>query len=138
MKSEFKTVSIIGLGYIGLPTAALIASRNIRVIGIDSNPEVVATIDQGRVHIVELIWMGWSKKSSGTVFCAQMEPQPAEVFVIAVPTPIREDKVPDISYVIAATRAIAPVLKQGNLVILIYLANRNDRTTIRTYRRFAT
>jgi len=119
MKSEFKTVSIIGLGYVGLPTAALVASRNIRVIGVDSNPEVVATINQGRIHIVEADLDGLVQKVVGNgLLSAQINPQPSDVFVIAVPTPIREDKSPDISYVLAATRAIAPVLKPGNLVIL--------------------
>src|SRR6185295_19527154 len=100
-------------------TAALVASRNIRVIGIDSNPEVVTTINQGRVHIVEADLDGLVQKVVGNVLlCAQMAPEPAEVFVIAVPTPIRDDKTPDISYVIAATRAIAPVLKRGDLVVL--------------------
>lgn len=119
MKSEFTTVSIIGLGYVGLPTAALVASRNIRVIGIDSNPEIVSTINQGRVHIVEADLDGLVQKVVGNGFLsARVDPQPADVFVIAVPTPIREDRSPNISYVIAATRAIAPVLKRGDLVIL--------------------
>ena len=119
MKTDVKTVSIIGLGYVGLPTAALVASRNIRVFGIDSNPDVVATVNQGRVHIIEADLDGLVQKVVGNGFLsARVDPCPSDVFVIAVPTPIREDKSPDISSVIAATRAIAPVLKQGNLLIL--------------------
>ena len=119
MKPDFTTVSVIGLGYVGLPTAALVASRNIRVIGVDSNPEVVSTINQGRIHIVEADLDGLVQKVVGNGnLSARVDPRPADAFVIAVPTPIRADKSPDMSYVIAATRAIAPVLKHGDLVIL--------------------
>jgi UDP-N-acetyl-D-mannosaminuronic acid dehydrogenase len=117
--SEFSTVSVIGLGYVGLPTAALVASRNIRVIGVDSNPEIVSTINKGKIHIVEADLDGLVQKVVGNgLLSARIDPQPAEVFVIAVPTPILEDKSPNMSHVFAATRAIAPVLKQGDLVIL--------------------
>jgi UDP-N-acetyl-D-mannosaminuronic acid dehydrogenase len=119
MKSEFAAVSVIGLGYVGLPTAALVASRNIPVVGVDSNPDIVSTINQGRVHIVEADLDGLVQKVVGNGFLsARTDPQPADVFVIAVPTPILEDKSPNMSYVFAATRAIAAVLKRGDLVIL--------------------
>lgn len=119
MKSDFSTVSIIGLGYVGMPTAALVASRGINVVGVDANPKVVSTINSGHVHIVEADLEGLVQKvvSSGTLK-ARTTPVPADVFVITVPTPIRPDKSPDLSYVWQATEAIAPVLQSGNAVIV--------------------
>lgn len=93
MKADFSTVSVIGLGYIGLPTAALVASRGISVIGVDANPKVVATVNSGQVHIIEADLDGLVQKvvSSGQL-SARTEPVPADIFVIAVPTPILPDR----------------------------------------------
>lgn len=115
-----RTVSIIGLGYIGLPTAAMFASRKVSVIGVDVNKAAVDTINEGRIHIVEpdldtavhvAVEQGYLR--------AVTSPEPASAFLIAVPTPIRGPQhTPDISYVEAAARSIAPVLAAGNLIVL--------------------
>jgi UDP-N-acetyl-D-mannosaminuronic acid dehydrogenase len=118
-----KTISIIGLGYIGLPTAAVFASRKIKVIGVDINQEAVDTINRGHVHIVEPdLDMVVQAAVSGGYLRATTRPEPADAFLIAVPTPFKADAngdhEPDLRYIEAASRAIAPVLKQGDLVIL--------------------
>lgn len=115
----FKTVSIIGLGYIGLPTAAVLASRGVHVIGVDVNTHAVDTVNSGRVHIVEpdLDALVSDVVRQG-LLRATTRPEAADAFVIAVPTPFRDEHVPDLSYVEAAAKAIAPVLQAGNLVIL--------------------
>jgi UDP-N-acetyl-D-mannosaminuronic acid dehydrogenase len=112
-------VSVIGLGYIGLPTAALIARSGMRVLGIDVSPHVVETVNSGRVHIeeVDLDGLVQGVVARGTLR-ASTQVEPSDVFVIAVPTPVSEDHAPDISYVLAAARTIAPVLKAGDTVIL--------------------
>jgi UDP-N-acetyl-D-mannosaminuronic acid dehydrogenase len=120
MSREFTRVSVIGLGYIGLPTAAMFASRKVRVIGVDVNPETVDTINRGEIHIVEpdLDIAVHSAVKEGYLK-AFTSPQPAEAFLIAVPTPFKGDNhEPDLSYIEAACRAIAPVLSAGNLVVL--------------------
>lgn len=114
------TVSVIGLGYIGLPTAAMFASRKVNVIGVDIDPEVVATINRGEIHIVEpdLDITVHAAVSEGYLRATRM-PEPADAFLIAVPTPFKRDNHdPDLGYIEAAARAIAPVLKVGDLVIL--------------------
>ena len=113
------TVSVIGLGYIGLPTAALLASRGHRIFGVDVNQIAVDTINQGKIHIVEpdLDTFVRTAVESGKL-TAHLEPQSADVFIIAVPTPFREDHQPDLSYVESATQAIAPHVQPGNMVIL--------------------
>ncbi|WP_343527699.1 UDP-N-acetyl-D-mannosamine dehydrogenase [Sphingomonas sp.] len=112
-------VTVMGLGYIGLPTAAVIARTGAKVTGVDVTPSVVETINSGRVHIEEVDLDGLV---SGVVargaLVASLEVAPAEVFVIAVPTPFTEARQPDITYVLDAARAIAPVLKPGDTVIL--------------------
>jgi UDP-N-acetyl-D-mannosaminuronic acid dehydrogenase len=119
IKEEFTHVSIIGLGYIGLPTAAVLASRGVNIIGIDVNPEIVATINDGRIHIVE---PDLDVLVHGAVHAGKLRayttPQKAQAFLIAVPTPITSDHQPDMTYVEKATRSIAPVLEKGNLVVL--------------------
>lgn len=112
-------VSVIGLGYIGLPTAALIASSGMQVVGVDVNPLIVETINSGKVHIeeVDLDDLVQNEVSRGTLR-ASLTVVPSDVFVIAVPTPVSQDHAPDLSYVMEAARAIAPVLNAGNLVIL--------------------
>ena len=115
----FEKVSVIGLGYIGLPTAAVIASRGIEVIGIDVSKNAVDTINQGKVHIVEpdLDMVVQAAVTMGKLR-ASLTPEAAEAFMIAVPTPFKEGKQPDLSYIQKAAEAIAPVLEKGNLVIL--------------------
>ncbi len=116
---KFNTISVIGLGYIGLPTAAVFASRKIKVIGVDVNQHAVDTINKGEVHIVEpdLDMVVHAAVKEGYLR-ATTKPEPADAFLIAVPTPFKGDHVPDLSYIEAASRAIAHVLKKGNLVIL--------------------
>lgn len=119
-KSPFKRISVIGLGYIGLPTAAVFASRKIEVVGVDVNQHAVDTINRGEVHIVEPdLDMVVRAVVSGGYLRATTVPEPAEGFLIAVPTPFKGDNHdPDLSYIKAAALAIAPVLEAGNLVIL--------------------
>ncbi len=117
--SKITTASVIGLGYIGLPTAAMLASRKITVIGVDVNQHAVDTINQGKIHIVEpdLDMIVHASVTQGFLR-ATTKPEPADVFLIAVPTPFKGDHEPDLSYVQAAVESIAPVLKKGNIVIL--------------------
>lgn len=115
-----KTISVIGLGYIGLPTAAAFAGHGVKVIGVDVNQHAVDTINQGKIHIVEpdLDTAVHQCVTNGTLK-ATLTPEPAEAFLIAVPTPFKgNDYEPDLSYIEAASKAIAPVLKKGDLVIL--------------------
>lgn len=116
---KFSRVSVIGLGYIGLPTAAMLASRGLEVIGVDVSPRVVEAINNGEIHIEEpdLDVLVRGSVNTGKLR-ATMTPEPAEVFIIAVPTPLGENKSPDLSYVWSATEAIAPVIAKGDLVIL--------------------
>ncbi|PKL96698.1 MAG: UDP-N-acetyl-D-mannosamine dehydrogenase, partial [Gammaproteobacteria bacterium HGW-Gammaproteobacteria-7] len=115
----FETISVIGLGYIGLPTAAVLASRKKRVIGVDINQKAVDTINRGEIHIIEpdLDIVVRAVVSEGYLR-ATTTAEPADAFLIAVPTPFKGDHEPDLSYIEAAARTIAPVLKAGNLVIL--------------------
>jgi UDP-N-acetyl-D-mannosaminuronic acid dehydrogenase len=115
----FDTLSIIGLGYIGLPTATLFAARKKKVIGVDVNQYAVDTINQGKIHIVEpeLDMLVHSVVTEGYLR-ATTSPEPAEAFLIAVPTPFTGDHKSDLSYIQAAARAISTVLRKGNLVIL--------------------
>jgi UDP-N-acetyl-D-mannosaminuronic acid dehydrogenase len=120
MKFDAKPdVSVIGLGYIGLPTAAIIARAGCKVRGVDVSQEVVETINRGEIHIeeVDLDGLVHGVVDRG-LLSAATEPAPADVFVIAVPTPFNKDHTPDISHVLAAGVAIAPVLKAGDTVIL--------------------
>ena len=110
---------MIGLGYIGLPTATLFASRKVKVIGVDVSEHAVNTINQGKIHIVEpeLDMLVHAAVTEGYLR-ATTKPEPAEAFLIAVPTPFTEGHKPDLSYIRSAALAIAPVLAKGNLVIL--------------------
>ena len=109
----------MGLGYIGLPTAALIASRGIQVQGIDVNQSVVNTINSGKIHIVEPALDGLVKHVVEMgLLKANITPDNADVFLIAVPTPFKGDHEPDLEYVESATRMIIPKLNDGNLFIL--------------------
>lgn len=121
---QFNTISMIGLGYIGLPTAAVFASRRQRVIGVDVNQEAVNTINNGDIHIVEpeldiivhaAVKQGYLRATTVT--------EPADAFLVAVPTPFHTDEngqnhKADLSYIEAAAKAVAKVLQPGNLVVL--------------------
>ena len=116
---SFDTISVVGLGYIGLPTAAVLASRKEKVIGVDVNQDVVDTINRGEIHIVEpeLDMLVHTAVTEGYLR-ATTTPEAADAFLIAVPTPFKADHEPDLSYIEAASKSIAPVLKKGDLVIL--------------------
>jgi len=121
---SFETISVIGLGYIGLPTAAMFASRKLKVIGVDVNQHAVDTINRGEIHIVEpdLDMLVHAAVTEGYLK-AVTTPEPADAFLIAVPTPFKagnesEIPEPDLKYIEAASKAIAPVLKKGDLIIL--------------------
>lgn len=122
------TICVIGLGYIGLPTAALLASAGYRVFGCDRADHVVETVNRGEVHIVEPDLEAYVRSAvkSGRL-SASTYPRPADVYMVCVPTPLRHseqrdsasgDPTPDLSYVLAATEAIAPLVKPGDMVIL--------------------
>ncbi|MBC8944420.1 MULTISPECIES: UDP-N-acetyl-D-mannosamine dehydrogenase [Xenorhabdus] len=116
---NFETISVIGLGYIGLPTAAAFASRQKTVIGVDVNQHAVETINRGEIHIVEPDLDKVVKTAVEDGYLkAVSSPQPADAFLIAVPTPFKGDHEPDMAYVRAAAESIAPVLQKGNLIIL--------------------
>ncbi|WP_260925342.1 UDP-N-acetyl-D-mannosamine dehydrogenase [Novosphingobium sp. 9] len=120
MKSDNKPdVCVVGLGYIGLPTAAVIARAGCKVLGLDVSQRVVDTINRGEIHIEEVDLDGLVQGVvSRGLLSASIEVAPADIFVIAVPTPFDENHAPDISYVLSAARTIAPVLKAGDVVIL--------------------
>jgi UDP-N-acetyl-D-mannosaminuronic acid dehydrogenase len=116
---EFQTISVVGLGYIGLPTAAAFAARRKQVIGVDVNQHAVDTINRGAIHIVEpeLDMLVHAAVSQGYLRATTV-PEPADAFLLAVPTPFSVGFKPDLSYIEAASRAVAPVLKKGDLVVL--------------------
>ena len=112
-------VLTIGLGYIGLPTSALIASHGTNVLGVDINQSVVDTINQGKIHIVEPDLDAIVLKAvSNGFFKASTVPSSANVYLIVVPTPFKGNHEPDISFVEAATKGIIPLLKKGDLYII--------------------
>ena len=117
-----KTVCVVGLGYIGLPTAALLASNGYNVVGVDLNAHAVETINQGRIHIVEPDLDAFVRSAvAAQRLKAFTTPQAGDIYMICVPTPFHEDGAiprPNIDYVLAATRSIAPFVKAGDLVIL--------------------
>jgi len=115
----FERISMIGLGYIGLPTAAVFAAYGTEVLGIDVSQKVVDTINAGKIHIVEPELDGIVRKAvADGKLRASLTPEEADAFVIAVPTPFKADYEPDLSYIQSAANMIAPVLKKGDLVIL--------------------
>ncbi len=123
MARELQKIVVMGLGYIGLPTASMLATKGHQVLGVDVNEQAVNTINSGRIHIVEpdLDILVKSAVNSGNLK-ASMTPEEGDTFILAVPTPFKElngnPKAPDLAYVEAATRAIAPYLREDNLVIL--------------------
>ncbi|MGG6138606.1 UDP-N-acetyl-D-mannosamine dehydrogenase [Pantoea allii] len=116
---SFETISVIGLGYIGLPTAAVFASKGKKVVGVDINAHAVDTINRGAIHIVEpdLDLVVQAAVARGDLR-ATTQPEAADAFLIAVPTPFMAEHQPDLRFVRAAAASVAPVLKKGDLVIL--------------------
>ena len=124
MNKQRQKIVVVGLGYIGLPTASILATKGHAVVGVDVKESTVATINSGRIHIVEpdLDVLVRSAVNSGNLK-AVLVPEEGDTFILAVPTPFTrkspaDDKIPDLSFIDAATRAIAPCLREGNLVIL--------------------
>lgn len=123
MNLPSKTISVVGLGYIGLPTAAIFASRKIKVIGVDVNQHAVDTINRGQIHIIEpdLDLVVHAAVTEGYLR-ATTRPETADAFLIAVPTPFKEGPTgphhPDMDYIESASKSVAAVLKAGDLVIL--------------------
>jgi UDP-N-acetyl-D-mannosaminuronic acid dehydrogenase len=117
--TRLNRLAVIGLGYVGLPTAAVFASRRVTVIGVDVNECTVATINSGNVHIdePELDMLVRAAVGAG-MLRATTVPEPADAFLIAVPTPFKGEHQPDLDHVRAAAQSIAPVLAPGNIVIL--------------------
>ena len=126
---NFQKICVLGLGYIGLPTASTFATRGLNVVGVDINPHVIETLRKGEIHIHEpgLRSVVESALSSGKL-TVSFHPEEADAFLIAVPTPFQHDnhgeyegrtyRLADMRAVIAATEAILPYLRSGNLVIL--------------------
>jgi UDP-N-acetyl-D-mannosaminuronic acid dehydrogenase len=119
MENLIKTVCVVGLGYVGLPMAATLASRGVDVIGVDVNPEVVTAVNAGKLLFPEPD-LDMLLRAATTVgkLRATSQPEPADAFLIAVPTPFNDDKSPNLDYIDAAADAIGPVLNPGNVVIL--------------------
>jgi UDP-N-acetyl-D-mannosaminuronic acid dehydrogenase len=119
MEYPIKTVCVVGLGYIGLPTAATLASRGVDVVGVDINPQVVEAVNAGRCYFSEpdLDMLLRAATTLGKLR-ATSQPEPADAFMIAVPTPFHADRSPNLDYIHLAADAIAPVLIAGNVVIL--------------------
>ena len=119
MQPGIQRVSVVGLGYVGLPTAATFAARGLQVIGVDINDRAVETINSGRAHIAEpdLDMVLGAAVTSGKLRAVTV-PEPADAFIIAVPTPVTDDRRADVSAIEAALTAIAPVLRRGDLIVI--------------------
>ena len=118
-KTNTKQVCVIGLGYIGLPTAAVLASRGYQVHGVEVNPKAVEIINSGKAHVIEpdLDILVQAAVQTGRLK-AHGEPAESDVYMLCVPTPVDEERGPDLTYVKSATKTMCPFLKKGNLVIL--------------------
>jgi UDP-N-acetyl-D-mannosaminuronic acid dehydrogenase len=118
-EGEMKKICVLGLGYVGLPTASMFATKGFTVLGVDIRSEVVDVINRGQIHIAE---PGLDVLVKSAVLSAQLtaatEPEAADVFILAVPTPLTVGHAPDLSYVKAATDTLIPLVQPGNLVIL--------------------
>lgn len=116
---QFKHICVIGLGYIGLPTAATFAAHGVKVTGVDVNPHAVDLINQGKVHIVEPDLDALVRDVvAQQKLSAQLQPCEADAYIVAVPTPFKDNYEPDLKYIESAAKALAPHLVKGNLVIL--------------------
>lgn len=116
---DFKKICVLGLGYIGLPTSSTFATHGLQVVGVDTNPQVINSLQNGQVHIYEpgLRTLVQAAISSGRL-TVSAAPEPADAFIIAVPTPFYEDKRADMRAVTSAAQSIVPHLRRGNLVVL--------------------
>jgi UDP-N-acetyl-D-mannosaminuronic acid dehydrogenase len=119
MAQKYRKICVVGLGYIGLPTASLLGTKGYKVVGVDVHQKVVDTINEGKAHIEEpdLDILLKSAVQSGNL-SASLVPETADIFIIAVPTPFKDGHQPDLQYVQQATQSIAPYVQRGNLVIL--------------------
>lgn len=116
---NFKHICVIGLGYIGLPTAATFAAHGVKVTGVDVNPHAVDMINQGKVHIVEPDLDALVRDVvAQQKLSAQLTPTAADAYIVAVPTPFKDNHEPDLKYIESAAKALAPHLVKGSLVIL--------------------
>ena len=115
----FTKVCVIGLGYIGLPMASLLATKGLKVHGVDINSTILEKLNQGEIHIhepgldtvVKAAFLSKNLQVSST-------PEPSDIFIIAVPTPLGDNNIPDISYVNSAVQSLAPYISSGNLLII--------------------
>lgn len=119
---SIKRICVIGLGYIGLPTASLLACKGFEVVGVDTDALVVDTINKGEIHIVEPELSGYVERAVNLgLLRAVLAPEACDVYMICVPTPFRHgsgDPEPDLGFVFSAVRSISGLLKDGDLVIL--------------------
>ena len=116
---KFNKICILGLGYIGLPTASMFATHGLKVVGVDVNPHVIETLRSGKLHIHEPgLGEAMQKAVESGNLTVSTVPEPADAFIIAVPTPFYDDKRADMRAVTSATEAILPHLRKGNLVVL--------------------
>ena len=121
MKNDptLEKLCVIGLGYVGLPTAAIFANHGLKVLGVDINPQSVAAINAGKIPIVETdLDILVNGAIAAGQFRAASVPEPADAFIIAVPTPFTTDQKPDLSYLDAAADTLAPVLPINNVIIV--------------------
>jgi len=116
---KFEKICILGMGYIGLPTASTFATHGIEVVGVDVNPHIIETLQSGELHIYEpgLRDLVKTAVENGKLH-VQAKPEKADAFIIAVPTPFKGEKLADMSFVTSAAHAIVPCLREGNLVVL--------------------
>ncbi len=119
MDAKYNQICFMGMGYIGLPTAAVSAGNGLKILGVDVNKKVVETINKGKIHIIEpgLEELVREVVQKGNLR-ASMVPEPSDVYLIVVPTPFKGNHEPDISFVEAATKAVIPLLKEGDLYII--------------------
>jgi UDP-N-acetyl-D-mannosaminuronic acid dehydrogenase len=119
IRAKTKTISVLGLGYVGLPVSVAFASRGFDVVGVDVQPTIVNKINNGHIHVAEpdLSMLVQAAVSAGKLRAA-VEPEPADVFIIAVPTPMKENYEPELGYIERAVDMIAPLVKKGDLIVL--------------------